>query len=380
MNTPSAMIIQSIQFQHFALPLKVRFAQANQSTEESSTTLLRLETQAGTVGWGESCPRPYVTGESPASVAADLQRIVPQLIGRSFVDFEALQRFILEELVQEVGPSTVCALDLALLDAWAIEQQTSLVSLLGGDPNRTVHYSGILPMASLEKTGPLLQRLKAFAFRELKLKVGTDLADSLARIRLVQDTFGPEIPIRVDANTDWTADIASAQIPPLVVAGVQVFEQPLPKTADAQMEALVSDFGHQTRLMADESLTTLASAAELVRHRRFNHFNLKISKQGGLLHSLRLYRYLRELGYTCQLGAHFGETTILTMAGVVLASLAPDLLAQEGGLGTHLLERDVCEPSLRIGAEAQLSVAQLPLAWGAGIPGDLFTQIREFGV
>lgn len=56
-----------------------------------------------------------------------------------------------------------------------------------------------------------------------------------------------------------------------------------------------------------------------------------------------------------QLGAHFGETSILTAAGIVFAAMAGPLTAMEGGLGTHLLEYDFCSPSLQFDDQAGIT-------------------------
>jgi hypothetical protein len=60
-------------------------------------------------------------------------------------------------------------------------------------------------------------------------------------------------------------------------------------------------------------------------------------------------------------GAHVGETSVLTRAGLALATAAGEaLLAMEGAFGTHLLERDVCETPLMFGAGGVLR----PDDWG----------------
>jgi hypothetical protein len=54
-------------------------------------------------------------------------------------------------------------------------------------------------------------------------------------------------------------------------------------------------------------------------------------------------------------GAHVGETSVLSRAALVLASAAGDAkIAMEGAFGTHLLERDVCDPALMFGEGGKL--------------------------
>ncbi|MEL6843815.1 MAG: enolase C-terminal domain-like protein, partial [Bacteroidota bacterium] len=163
--------------------------------------------------------------------------------------------------------------------------------------------------------------------------------------------------------------------PALIKAGVRVIEQPLLPRLDQEMPALCWEFGGEVKLMADESLTTLGSAERLVESGAFNHYNLKVSKNGGILSTIRLYRYLQMQGMSAQLGAHFGETSILTAAAMWVAASAPGLRAIEGGLGSWLLEKDIGSESLRIDQNAQIKLDTLVspgLGWGVR-PKDLST-------
>ena len=70
-------------------------------------------------------------------------------------------------------------------------------------------------------------------------------------------------------------------------------------------------------------------------------------------------------------GAHVGETGILTRAALTLAHGAGDaLIAQEGAFGAHLLSRDLCEPPLMFGDGGVLTVEDAldhPAAPGFGL-------------
>lgn len=352
------MQITSFAIYPYRVPLRIRFSQANQSTQSSDSVLLQLSDK-NDHGYGEACPRPYVTGEDFGSVERDLQRLLPSLLRRTFSSFADIQVFIFQEAARVLPPAARCLLEIALLDLWGKTQQQSLSYALGIRHARQVHYSGIVPLDQPEKLPKILPILKAFAFKELKLKVSHRLSDCLAMVNWVKMHWGEAFPIRVDANTGWTYEQALELIPALIEAGVQVIEQPLPIAQDQQMIDLCRRFGSSVKLMADESLTTFSSGERLVEQGCFNHFNLKISKNGGILSTIKLYRYLQANGYTAQLGAHFGETSILTAAGLWVAAAAPDLIAHEGGLGTWLLERDIQEKSLRMNQEAKLSLAAI---------------------
>jgi L-alanine-DL-glutamate epimerase-like enolase superfamily enzyme len=99
--------------------------------------------------------------------------------------------------------------------------------------------------------------------------------------------------------------------------------------------------------------------------------NLRVSKMGGVLRALELLQALRERGIPVIVGAHVGESSVLTRAALTVAAAAGEhLLAQEGAFGTHLLQHDVADPPLMFGPGGVLSVVSAGLegsGWGLHI-------------
>lgn len=92
-------------------------------------------------------------------------------------------------------------------------------------------------------------------------------------------------------------------------------------------------------------------------------------KNGGLIRSLELARAAGQRGLHLIVGAHVGETSVLTRAALSVArSNRTILLAQEGAFGTHLLARDLVERPLMFGVGGVLDTASFDFAaqlgWG----------------
>lgn len=344
------MTFDHLTIEFLRIPLHLRFAQSNQNTRYSDSLLIRVQTTEGMIGYGECCPRSYVTGETVDSTAIQLLDIAHQLRGRSWSSFNQLMGWIQRELMT-LEPAAICGLEMALLDAWGKSHQVSLSTRLKANIPHTLTYSGIIPMSSRSSLTPILSR---FSFSSLKVKIGADLDWNLDRIEWVRSLMGQEADIRVDVNGGWTLAQARQQIPALLQAGICWFEQPLPPEGDKDMPALVAEFGQEATFVADESLTTMESAVAILEQKMFTGFNLKLSKHGGLLRSLAIYQLATQHKIPCQLGAHFGETSLLTAAGAIFSGLAPSLRYREGALGTLLLASDLCCDSLHINTEGAL--------------------------
>ena len=76
------------------LPFRLTFKHAAAARNVSSSIFIRCTTESGAVGYGESLPREYVTGESQESTHELLRNeFLPRLVSKSFADFEFLRLF-----------------------------------------------------------------------------------------------------------------------------------------------------------------------------------------------------------------------------------------------------------------------------------------------
>ena len=78
-------------------------------------------------------------------------------------------------------------------------------------------------------------------------------------------------------------------------------------------------------------------------------FNIRVSKCGGLLGARRIAEVAASAGLTCQMGAHPGESAILSAAGRQFATHLPTLRYLEGSAGTILLKQDIADRSVAPG-------------------------------
>ena len=211
------------------------------------------------------------------------------MLSRTFESVTDIKHFVTEELPPQIGLSSICGIDLALMDAWSKTHQQSLVDAVNGDQDTVAHYTGILPQGSPKVLAVALQQLSYFKFKELKVKVNANLSQTLETLRLIRSDFFPDINIRVDANTAWSYEDAVEQIPVLLDQGIDTFEQIFSKDKLDDLKRITATFGSHARIMADESLTSYESAQHLIQHKICNHFNLKLSKNGGFWNSLSVY-------------------------------------------------------------------------------------------
>jgi L-Ala-D/L-Glu epimerase len=101
--------------------------------------------------------------------------------------------------------------------------------------------------------------------------------------------------------------------------------------------------------MLDESLTSMVDAEAAVAADACDLFNIRLSKCGGFLASLRLAAFAHERGVGYQLGCHPGETGILSAAGRHFAASVAGIRYLEGSYDRHLFDRLITNEDLTFG-------------------------------
>lgn len=355
------------------IPLRKPIRHASHSRDSTDNVVVRCVLANGTEGYGEGVPREYVTGES-AEFAVELLRrsdLASRLEAcRDFGGAVALaERLQLAPVAGDErgcqGNAARCGLELALLDAYGkhFGQPLSAVTpRLAPDlyqPRPRVRYSGAITSARAGlKMRVAMWRMWGYGFRQVKIKVGFQGQDDIARFESIKKAWvARHLDLRVDANEAWSPAEVVPRIRELEPYGITSVEQPVPH-ADV---AVLAEVRRQVRvpLMLDESLCSRFDAERAIEQKTCDLFNLRLSKCGGFIPSLRLAQLARRHGIGYQLGCQVGETALLSAAGRHFACGVADLRHLEGSYDRHLVRE-------------ALSTTDLTFRWGGwatALPG-----------
>ena len=320
------------------------FCQANYRTQQSESVILEIQTQQGITAFGESNPLGFVNGESPWSVKADIDLIKYSLLQFNFTSLEDIREFITQEIADLIGESSLCVLEMALINAFSKESGKSLDQIFQTEIPEILEYTGVIPLGDLSLMRPLLQK---FSFDRVKLKADKNLQKTLMNIQILREIYGSDIDIQLDLDTSWDSSDALEQIPILMEEGIFQYEQPFETNQDLRMQKLQKHYGDKLILIADESIRRYKDAVRLIKTEACRGFNLKLSKHGGVFQSLAIYKLAHKYGMRCELGVYPGETSLLARAGILLSGLAPALHSREGAIAHELLSMDICHASLK---------------------------------
>jgi len=356
------------------LPFRKAFRHAAATRTSSESLFVKCSTDAGSVGFGESLPREYVTGET-RDVAFDLLEtiILPRLVGTKFHCMEEVYRFLGDcdgkappEWVDPDRPQHAawCAAELALLDAFGRVFQTPVWS--GDRINKGAPcYSGVVSAHSHEwKSWWSLLKLRLYGITNVKMKITKEhLLSSARRARCV---LGRKAALRVDANMLWNVEEALEAIHALSQFGIHCVEQPVDRFDLEGHARLVRET--EAEIIVDEGFTDRASLEGLVRRQACSGISVRISKCGGLVAARRRCDEARRAGLVLQIGCQVGESSLLSAAQRILIAAVWEPKYLEGCYGKHLLWEDPVFPNLQLGYGGR--IPGLPGGPGLGVTVD----------
>lgn len=286
------------------IPLKPerRMISALGRHEVSDFVLVRLRTEDGLEGVGEATVTPRWSGETVWSAQAILTHVfAPVLLGCDPRSHDEIDRRL--DAVAVDNWFAKSAVEMACWDLHGRSTGRPVYELLGGACRPLTVRSRF----SLGAYEPNLAAERALAlvtagFDTIKVKVGTDPVQDVARVRAVRAAIGPEVALMIDANGGWNEDAALSCLEQLADCNLTLVEQPLPRGNYTDLKHLREST--RQRILADESCFDEIEAQELIAHGCCDVLSLYPGKQGGIAKARRIAALAAEHGLPCSIGSN----------------------------------------------------------------------------
>ncbi len=352
------MRIERLEVFTFPVPFKTVFRHASAKRGRAQNLIVLAHADNGQTGYGEGCPRQYVTGETVASGSAFIRTYAGAVVAE-VSDVASLRAWIeAHRGAIDRNPAAFCALEIAILDLLGKVERRTVEELIGGFRlTGKFTYSAVLGDAPYPLYRWQLMRYRWLGFQDIKVKVsGNRRRDRRKLLALAR--VGPQVRVRLDANNLWASVDTCVRHLTALPGTVFAIEEPL-QIGDLDGFRRVGE-ACGTRIVLDESLLRIKQLEELTDPGRWI-VNLRVSKMGGILRSLAAAEHAMRIGIGVIVGCQVGETSILARAALpVMQALGSHLIAAEGAFGTHLLRRDLTSPSLMFGQAGVLVADRVP--------------------
>jgi muconate cycloisomerase len=270
------------------------------------------------VGYGEAATTTLWSGEAAETAQWMVEQVfAPRLIGHSF-DHPAETLAVMDGLAYG-NPFAKSAVDTAMWDLWAKQQNTSVAQLIKDrEPVAAIPTRASIGVNTVEETLRIATGLWEAGIKTLKFKIGAAELDDVGRLRAVREALGDEPVFTVDANGGYpTADSAVAGIEALLPYNIVLVEQPTPRDRIAMLAEVRRRI--EVPMMADECVFTPGHLAEALDRDAFDILSVYPGKNGGFTRALEMAQTVRRAGKQCAIGSNL-ETDIGQAAMAALAA------------------------------------------------------------
>jgi L-alanine-DL-glutamate epimerase-like enolase superfamily enzyme len=305
------------------------------------------------------------TAAHPSNISGDdLEAELNGPIRSALLGADTLSANAVRNLIHQTGVhnrSSIAA-DLALHDLTGKLANLPCYALWGGRVRSQVKIVRMVGIKPPPELAAAVGQLVAQGITYLKVKVGTGIAEDVARIRALRDAFGKSIWIGVDGNGGYTPDQAIELSRALAPYDVALIEQPIDyRDLDGLARVTASS---AIPVMADQCVDDAESALEICRRRAAHIVSVKATKMGSLDECRRVAEICQAFGVRVHIGGSAGPA-VVDVAMAQWAATVPGM-DEECEVGEHqALEGD---PSLgTIIDKGSMGLGTAP-GWGLSLP------------
>jgi L-alanine-DL-glutamate epimerase-like enolase superfamily enzyme len=199
------------------------YISSHNKTYSRQRVLIRLETDDGIVGWGET--RPTLSSTSTKTILEN--DVAPEAVGHEIWQIESfLDNFHYEYLNIQ---SVIAGAEMAMWDALGKDLGVPVHQLIGGKCTDSVPFAFCLGILKPDESREHARYALNEGFDVLKTKAGLDWQQDVDRIKAMHNEVNGEFEFRLDPNQEWSLDEAVRVGANLEDAGIylQYMEQPI---------------------------------------------------------------------------------------------------------------------------------------------------------
>ncbi len=303
------------------LPLREgRYAwSGGKSVDVFDSTVVRIETDAGVTGHGESCPLgPAYLPAHAGGVRAGIAELAPHLIGQDPTRIVPLYRLMERRLKGQ--PAVKSAIDMACWDILGQVAGVPVATLLGGCDGDSLELYRAISQDTPDAMAASVGKYRAEGYAKFQLKVGGDPDIDIARIAATAAVLAHGEVLVADANTGWLPHQAARVV--RAIGGLDVYiEQP----CLSYEECLSVRRRCAHPFVLDESVDGIGMLLRAHADLAMDVVNIKISKLGGITPARQVRDLCVAMGIAMTIEDAWGGD-IVTAAIAHLAHSTPEPL------------------------------------------------------
>jgi D-galactarolactone cycloisomerase len=301
-----------------AVPLSIPFQHGVGSGRHLDFCLVRVETDAGIIGWGDAFA--YNCRSTVATAVNDM--LAPLAAGHDAADISGLH-YLIQKKLHIFGRFGVQAyalsgLDIALWDIAGKAAGKPVHQLLGGATRSSIPcYASLLRYGDAALVAKYCERALGEGYTEIKLHEVTDAAVAAGRVAVPA-----RIPLTLDVNCEWSPQDAIGAARRFKAHGLKWLEEPaFPPEDYAALRAVGEASG--IPIAAGENLCFATQFRAAFDARALTYAQPSVIKVGGITEFVKVAQLAAERGvHVAPHSPYFGPGALATLH--LLASRLPE--------------------------------------------------------
>jgi cis-L-3-hydroxyproline dehydratase len=290
------------------------------SVDVFDSTVVCIDTDTGITGYGEVCPLgPFYLPSYAAGARAGIRELGPHLIGEDPRGLARINRLM--DAALKGHPYVKSALDMACWDILGKVSGLPACTLLGG---RYGEDFGLYRAISQNDPDAMAENVRSYrdqGYRRFQLKVGSDVATDIARIRRCAEVLDEGDILVADANTGWLRHEAMR-----IVRGVSDVDVYIEQPCLSYEECLSVRRATNHPFVIDECVDGLDTLLRAQADLAMDVVNIKISKFGGMTRARQARDLCVQLGVAMTLEDTWGGDIVTAAISHLAHSTPPELL------------------------------------------------------
>lgn len=346
------MRIQKAEIRKLALPIVNGFSFGLGRMSNKEAVIIKLYSEEGLVGYGETSILPLFTKETSESVIFGIEnKILPFIKNRNF---DTPAEFAAAYEKSEGYLSAKNGVECAFWHLYSKYKNTSLKELFGGVRDEIEVGESIGFKDTVDQTLEDVELRIGEGYKRIKLKIkpGWDLK----LVSAVRNKW-PSINLTVDANATYNLADHEDILVSLDRFDLSMIEQPLAEDKLADHAYLQKKI--KTPICLDESIRSLSNLKTATEIGACKIVNIKPARVGGITESLRMHDYTETHGIGLMCGGLF-ETGIGRAFNIALASKTNFIYPADMSPYQFYFYEDLIEPSYSVNQNGYIEIPNTP--------------------
>ena len=301
--------------------------------ESAQSTVVMIETDNGLHGVGEFCPcgENYMDAHSEGTEST-AKLLAPKLLGEDPRQLTRIGR-LMDNTVQGHGYAK-SPFDAACWDILGKATDQPVWMLMGGKLTDGAPMYRVAPQKPIDETLHEMEQYRKTGYQHFQIKVGSDAATDIERIRSTLSILKPGEKAYADANQGWTVNDAVK-----VVRAVRDLDVMIEQPCKTYEECLHVRAHTDLQMKLDECVTDIRMAQRIVADKAAEVVCLKISNLGGLTKACLVRDFLVSNGLSVVSEDTWGGEITTSAVAHFATSTPPEYLYNTTDLHNYNVER-----------------------------------------